>query len=237
MHTHFLTCIATSDVDTGGEMMPYEKIRKTLPAYGVIINNQNFDNEKKNRKGSEEDVYSIKQLTKLNIEFEHELSDLTADQMEGALNFLATKDLNSLDKSKLGHAQGALKLLGVSEDTIKLCENFDQIKGVLISQKNSFKSFKNYSCLMVFILTHGSDEGLQGKDSKFTTVQNLSQVFNRKQCKELEGIPKVFFIQACRGTNLDVHTDDPSGDQDYNTDEDDETTCKSPIDINNSYVH
>ena len=109
---HFLRHIATSDTDIlGGEMKIYQKISKKRPAYGVIINNQNFDKEGGNREGSEKDVKSIKQLKKLNIKFEHTLTDLTADEMEGALKFLATKDPDSLDQSKLGHGRGALMSL------------------------------------------------------------------------------------------------------------------------------
>lgn len=201
---------ATSDDDA--EMMVYPKINEKLPAYAVIINNQNFHDRTKNRSGSEKDVQILKQLDKLNISFEHTLTDLTADEMVGALTFLANKNPEVPD---MGTGIGALKLLNLSEEDIKELKNTDEIKGILRINRKSLKSFNNYSCLMVFILTHGSDDGaLVGIDSKPTTVENLSKIFYSEQCKELESKPKIFVIQACRGKQTDVQTDQ-IGDKDH----------------------
>ena len=106
--------IATSDADTGGEMTSYQKIAKDTPVYAIIINNQKFDKESENRNGSEKDVKSIESLKKLNIRFEHTLTDLTAGEMVGALKYLATKDPDSV--STLDNGKGALKLLNTSEE-------------------------------------------------------------------------------------------------------------------------
>ena len=211
---------AVSD-DAGVEMMDYSKITKSLPAYAIIINNQNFDKESKNRDGSEKDVKRIKELKKVNIKVEHTLTDLTAEEMVGALKFLATQDPGSI--STTGHGEGALKLLNISEEDIKSYTNIDEIRGALKNSKGFLKGFANHSCLMVFILTHGSDDGvLRGRDSTTkTTVKELSEIFNSKQCKDLKEKPKLFFIQACRGSGLDE-----DGDQDH---DDDGTTCKFPM--------
>ena len=220
---------SASDAETGGEMTNYQKISKSSPAYAIIINNQKFDKENDSRNGSEKDVKSIQQLKKLNIHFEHTLTDLTADEMVGALKYLATKDPNSVTTPDNG--KGALKLLNTPEEVIKSYKNIDQMIGGLKSQKSCLKSFENYSCLMVFILTHGSQGGvLMGRDFSETTVEKLAEIFNSEQCKDLKEMPKMFFIQACRGENLEMKTDQ-SGDQDRNNDNDDENTCKFPIAI------
>lgn len=216
-------------------MKDYHKISKSLPAYAVIINNQKFDKEIENRDGSEKDVESIKKLKEININVEHTLTDLTAEEMVGALQFLATQDPDGI--STKGHGEGALKLLDTSEEDIKACTNIDEIKGGVKAKKSVLKGFKNYSCLMVFILTHGSDDGvLKGRNSSYTdsytTVKELSEIFNSKQCEELKKIPKLFFIQACRGS--EVMTADQGGDQGGNA-------CKFPMGskavILHSYVY
>ena len=217
--------IAVSD-DAGAKMMDYQKITKTLPAYAIIINNQKFDEESQNRDGSEKDVKSIKQLKPINISVEHILTDLSAEEMVGALKFLATKDPNSIDTP--GHGAGALKLLNTPEKDIKSYTNIDEIKGAVKTKKGCLKSFENYSCLMVFILTHGSGDGvlIGRKSTDTTTVKELSEIFNSKQCKDLEKKPKIFFIQACRGSDLDDMKADQGGHQDY---DDDGKTCKLPM--------
>jgi hypothetical protein len=56
-------------------------------------------------------------------------------------------------------------------------------------------------CFGVAVLTHGEDKGLiYGTDGSIT-VDNLVQPL--KGCKGLAGKPKLFFIQACRGQQLD----------------------------------
>ena len=178
--------------------MEYPKINKKSQAYAIIINNQHFDNEDLNRDGSEKDEKSIKKLKSLNISFKHVLNDLTAEEMVGALKFLATKDSTKL--STVDNGKGALKLLNVPEERIKEYKTIEEIRGALKLYK--LESFENYSCLMVFILTHGSKGGvLKGRDSNDTTVEELSEIFNCKECEDLKGKPKIFFIQACRGEN------------------------------------
>ena len=190
----YITCIDTSDADTGGEMTNYQKIAKNYPAYAIIINNQKFEKESNNRGGSEKDVKIIKQLKQINISIEHTLTDLTAEEMVGALKYLATKNPNSV--STLDNGKGALKLLKIPEEEIESYKNIDEIKGGLRSQKKCLKSFEKFSCLMVFILTHGSPGGiLKGQDFSNTTVEELAEIFNSEQCEELQKKPKIFLYK------------------------------------------
>lgn len=205
-------------------MMDYPKINKKCPAYAIIINNQYFVKTSANRDGSDKDVKSIKQLKSLNISFEHTLTDLTADEMVGALTFLATKDSETI--SIPGHGIGALKLLNFSKEQIeKVKGSVEKMKGILDTSGGKLKSFHSYSCLMVFILTHGSNDGvLKGRDLNEIPVEKLSEIFNSERCKDLAGKPKIFFIQACRGANLDeLKADDDANNDD---DKDDQVTCK-----------
>ena len=208
-------------------MMEYPKISKGLSAYGVIINNKKFEKSKK-RDGTDKDEKSIKRLEDLNVSIKHVLNDLTAEEMVGALKFLATRDPRKV--SNVGNGRGAFKLLNVpakEKINVNACETVDEIRGVLKanSAAEHLESFEGFSCLMVFIMTHGSKNGiLAGRDSSGrTTVDELAEVFNSKQCKELAGKPKIFIIQACRGGDIDeMGADNDKSDDDKN----DQISCK-----------
>ena len=61
---------------------------------------------------------------------------------------------------------------------------------------------------MAFIMSHGGETGISGKDDLNATntvkADTLSSYFTPSQCEGLRDKPKVFFIQACRGTERDV---------------------------------
>ena len=175
-------------------MEKYPKIQKKSPAYAIIINNQNYSQD--DRTGAEKDVEKLLQLQKLNISFEHVLTNLTAQETIGALKFLATRKTDSISSEE--NRKGALKPSEISKEEIEEFDDIGKIKDALKSKK--LQNFADYSCLMVFISTHGSnDDELICPDGSTTTVAELSEIFNSENCKDLEGIPKMFFVQACRG--------------------------------------
>lgn len=52
------------------------------------------------------------------------------------------------------------------------------------------------------ILSHGNPEGIEGVDGKTVTVTELAKIINAKECSALHGKPKIFFFQACRGSEM-----------------------------------
>ncbi|XP_053678470.1 caspase-like [Anopheles nili] len=64
-------------------------------------------------------------------------------------------------------------------------------------------------CFVLVILTHGSPNQLYAKDDKFD-VSLLWENFVGSKCESLIGKPKLFFIQACRGTKFDNGAPQPS---------------------------
>ena len=48
------------------------------------------------------------------------------------------------------------------------------------------------------ILSHGTDEGIEGVDGKYVTVHELAETLYPDNCGALNGKPKLFFIEACR---------------------------------------
>ena len=55
---------------------------------------------------------------------------------------------------------------------------------------------------VVVIMSHGSEKGIFTKDNKFITYLWIQEQFSNANCKNLFGIPKIFFFQACRQTKL-----------------------------------
>ncbi|XP_076618693.1 caspase-1 [Colletes latitarsis] len=61
-------------------------------------------------------------------------------------------------------------------------------------------------CICIFILTHGRTNGLiHARDYAFSLVK-LWAPFTTDKCASLAGKPKLFFIQACRGSKYDGGT-------------------------------
>nr|XP_006816659.1 PREDICTED: caspase-8-like [Saccoglossus kowalevskii] len=58
---------------------------------------------------------------------------------------------------------------------------------------------RQFSCLIVCILSHGTLGKVCGCDGVTITLQELAKPFTPKYCKGLVGKPKMFFIQACQG--------------------------------------
>ena len=52
-------------------------------------------------------------------------------------------------------------------------------------------------------MSHGGDNGEIAAADKFYNVEELWENFLGDNCKSLIGKPKLFFIQACRGKNID----------------------------------
>ena len=49
------------------------------------------------------------------------------------------------------------------------------------------------------ILSLGDERGILGTDGEVVSIEELANSFNGHNCPKLNGKPKIFFIQACRG--------------------------------------
>ena len=57
------------------------------------------------------------------------------------------------------------------------------------------------------ILSHGGSNGIFGTDRKCNPVNRFSEILEPDKCPQLMHKPKIFFIQACRGTEASVPID------------------------------
>ncbi|XP_053404642.1 caspase-3-like [Mercenaria mercenaria] len=57
----------------------------------------------------------------------------------------------------------------------------------------------HYYCFICVIMSHGNEDGIKTKNG-IISVENIRQFYNNKNMPKFAGRPKVFFIQACRGS-------------------------------------
>ncbi|XP_039631145.1 caspase-14-like isoform X2 [Polypterus senegalus] len=71
------------------------------------------------------------------------------------------------------------------------------------------------SCSFVVLMSHGNQDVIKGVDNMEEKLQNLFTLFNNEQCPKLQNKPKVFIIQACRGSVKDKGTPYIDDDTDF----------------------
>ncbi|XP_029602351.1 caspase-14-like [Salmo trutta] len=84
------------------------------------------------------------------------------------------------------------------------------MKQAVINFRNSINSSsENISCVFVVTSSHGHRDVIIGADKKMLSVKDIIEPFGDELCPKMKGKPKVFIIDACRGSNHDpgVHFD------------------------------
>ncbi|XP_034554906.1 caspase-3-like [Notolabrus celidotus] len=85
-------------------------------------------------------------------------------------------------------------------------QTVSQIKQLMLSV--SQEDHSNNASFVCVLLSHGDEGVIFGTDG-FEKLENLTNYFKGDRCRSLVGKPKLFFIQACRGSDLDggIETD------------------------------
>lgn len=81
--------------------------------------------------------------------------------------------------------------------------NFAEIRGRLkaLSQEDHSQN----DCLVVCILSHGEKGSIWARDIRYP-VDEVYHIFTGDKCPSLAGKPKLFFVQACQGSEFDRGT-------------------------------
>uniref|UniRef100_A0A8C2GB00 Caspase-3 n=1 Tax=Cyprinus carpio TaxID=7962 RepID=A0A8C2GB00_CYPCA len=138
-------------------------------------------------------------------------------------------------KTGMGVRNGTEKDEGNVEETfsnlgfkIKICndQTVSQMRDLLtrVSKEDHSKS-SMFACVL---LSHGEDGRIFGTDDCIE-LKELFALFRGDRCRSLVGKPKLFFIQACRGSGLDAGVE-----SDYDTEEE---TQKIPVEADFLYVY
>ncbi|XP_018546419.1 LOW QUALITY PROTEIN: caspase-3-like [Lates calcarifer] len=103
-------------------------------------------------------------------------------------------------------------------------QTVDQLKNVFTTvSKEDHSCFASFVCVL---LSHGDEGVFFGTDGSIE-LKYLTSLFRGDRCKSLVGKPKLFFIQACRGTDLDAGIE---------ADSRDDGTTKIPVEADFLYA-
>ncbi|XP_065922185.1 caspase-7 isoform X2 [Magallana gigas] len=110
---------------------------------------------------------------------------------------LDVREGTDLDASALDNR---LSELGFDVD-LKNNLTADKIKATL--QKAAKLDHRDNDCFICAILSHGGDGYIWGTD-RMIPINDLMEPFKGNKCLSLAGKPKIFFIQACHETDMNV---------------------------------
>ncbi|XP_051960572.1 caspase 21, apoptosis-related cysteine peptidase [Xyrauchen texanus] len=75
--------------------------------------------------------------------------------------------------------------------------------------KVSKDNHEDMSCFVCVLMSHGEEGQILGSDQRWIPIKTLTSTMTSDLCPCLQGKPKLFFLQACRGSKYDpgVETD------------------------------
>ncbi|XP_050097266.1 caspase-7-like [Anopheles aquasalis] len=95
-----------------------------------------------------------------------------------------------------------LEKLQFKEENVYVLNDFTKLQLFKKLDEISKLDHTNHDCLVVVVMTHGYPDKLCAKDGAYD-IDKLWNKFTGDSCKTLDGKPKLFFIQACRGKKFD----------------------------------
>ncbi|XP_066211338.1 caspase-7 isoform X2 [Saccopteryx leptura] len=102
-----------------------------------------------------------------------------------------------------------------------------------VLKKASEEDHGKSACFACVLLSHGEEDFIYGTDGKIA-IKDLTIHFRGDRCKSLLGKPKLFFIQACQGTELD---DGIQADSGPINDSDASARSKIPVEADFLFAH
>ncbi|XP_036422962.1 caspase-8 isoform X2 [Colossoma macropomum] len=120
--------------------------------------------------------------------------------------------INNYDFSKscisLGNREGTdidaenlknvFRWLGFTPEVVRDCSRASMLE---MLKKLCSRDHKQADCVACCVLTHGYEGGVYGVDGKKVALRELMDPLYGHQCFSLSDKPKLFFIQACQGSN------------------------------------
>lgn len=78
--------------------------------------------------------------------------------------------------------------------------SYNHLQKLLASYSSSVTT--KHSFLVLIFMSHGTEDVVYTADSVPVSVEALEMAFQRNNCPQLTGKPKILIIQACQGTNV-----------------------------------
>jgi len=140
-----------------------------------------------------------------------EINDNNSDQVSGKRLAIIINNgiFDGYDKDRYGTGADLIyitsKLLELSYEFIfKYNAKGSEIEE-FFERFTSDASIKSYDSVIVLILTHGGTNVIYGIDDIPVRIEKIFELFSDNRCPHLRGKPKVFMINACRGSKSFNH--------------------------------
>ncbi|CAM4607581.1 unnamed protein product [Leuciscus chuanchicus] len=107
---------------------------------------------------------------------------------------LGNREGTDIDKASL---EGVFQWLGFE---VVVEQNCDHKRMLQVLRDLAARDHTPADCVVCCVLSHGRVDGIVGVDGKTVTFREMMETLSPYQCSSLFQKPKLFFIQACRGT-------------------------------------
>ncbi|XP_045142802.1 caspase-3 isoform X2 [Echinops telfairi] len=138
---------------------------------------------------------------------------------------MAPRSGTDVDAAELRKTFGTLKYEVRNKNDLSREEMVTLMRGV------SEEDHSKRSSLVCVLLSHGDEGVIYGTDGP-VDLKKLTRFFRGDNCRSLAGKPKLFIIQACRGTDLDCGIETDSA-----IDDDDMACQKIPVEADFLYAY
>lgn len=104
------------------------------------------------------------------------------------------------------------QLLVALDFNVTVCKNLTA-QGIrdCILHFRSLSDHRSMDSCVVCLLSHGVDGGIYGSDGQILELDWVFTAFDNENCPLLQNKPKMFFIQACRGEEMDQGVEQVDG--------------------------
>jgi len=77
----------------------------------------------------------------------------------------------------------------------------------ILENERGLDCHRNADAFVLVLLTHGGQGSVYGIDGEKVLVDDITTLFDGRNCPQLQNKPKLFFIQACQGRESPVVAD------------------------------
>lgn len=129
----------------------------------------------------------------------------------GKCIIINNRDFGGIFKTRHGSDVDVHRMKRLFSDLLFECDVYRNLKAKDMEEvlEAAAKSQENHDadCLVVILMSHGDKDVIYGTDiEKLCLYDKVYPLFNNENCPALQGKPKLFFVQACRGHNTDSGT-------------------------------
>lgn len=95
------------------------------------------------------------------------------------------------------------KLFVALDFKVKIERNPKREEILKVLDNISNEDHSNFDCFVLCLMSHGLEGFVYGADGERVLLEDVCGFFSNSRCRTLKGKPKLFVIQACRGSDQD----------------------------------